>query len=54
MKIELTMTELLLVVDLIKNGLGTEENTSDEDFTINFVTEEEPEEIVLKRKKKKK
>lgn len=54
MKIEITMTELLLIVDMIKNGVErTEPSSPDEDLVINFVTEEETEEIVLKRKKKK-
>lgn len=55
MKIEITMTELLLIVDMIKNGVErTEPGPSDEDFLNNYLAEKEPEEIVLKRKHKKK
>jgi hypothetical protein len=55
MKIEISMTELLLIVDMIKNGVEPKTGPSDEDLTLHFVTEDdEPEEIVLKRKHKKK
>jgi len=55
MKIEISMTELLLIVDMIKNGVEPKTEPSDEDLTLHFVTEDdEPEEIVLKRKHKKK
>lgn len=44
MKIEITMTELLLIVDMIKNGVEkTEPSTSDEDFLNNYLAEKKPE-----------
>jgi hypothetical protein len=55
MKIEISMTELLLIVDMIKNGIEPVTEPSNEDLTLHFVTEDdESDEIVLKRKHKKK
>lgn len=54
MKIEITMTELLLIVDMIKNGIErTEPNQKDEDFLNNYLAEKKPEQKNLKKKKKK-